>query len=98
MARKKKPAQRHPISVEHNGKTYEANYYVESGVVIVEAVSKHGTIARNQAIGGGSMARMLLNRNDRRGPGARVTVAVSRFDSALSLGTGIRACRDSSSR
>jgi hypothetical protein len=38
------------------GKTYQANYYVESGVVIVEAMSKHGTIARNQAIGGGSMA------------------------------------------
>jgi hypothetical protein len=48
MARKKKPAQRQQISVEQNGKTYQADYYVESGVVIVEAMTEHGTIARNQ--------------------------------------------------
>ena len=63
-ARKKKPLQRYQISLEHKGKTYQAHYYVESGVVFVEAMSEDGTRARIHTQGGGSTAehtaRMLL--------------------------------------
>ena len=64
MARKKQPAQRHEIFMEHNGKTYRAHYYVESSVVAVEAMSKDAAVEKLTAQIGGStaehVARMLL--------------------------------------
>ena len=64
MARKKQPAQRHEIFMEHNGKTYRAHYYVESGVVTVEAMSGDAAVAKLTTQIGGStaehVARMLL--------------------------------------
>lgn len=64
MARKKQPAQRHEISMERNGKTYIAHYYVESGVVTVEAMSEDGAVAKPSTLIGSStakhVARMLL--------------------------------------
>jgi len=62
MAKKKQPT-RHKISEEHNGKTYQAHYYVESGTVTVEAMSEHGTIIEHTTHVGASAevtARMLL--------------------------------------
>jgi len=63
MARKNKPAPRHEILMECNGKTYIAHYYVESGVVTVVAMSEDATVAKLTALIGGSTkhtARMLL--------------------------------------
>ena len=62
MARKKQPAQRHEISMEHNGKTYIAHYYVESGVVAVEAMSEDGAVAKPTALIGGSTAEYVARR------------------------------------
>ncbi len=64
MARKNKPAPRHEITMECNGKTYIAHYYVESGVVTVEAMSEDATVAEMSTQVGASAkhtARMLLN-------------------------------------
>jgi hypothetical protein len=61
---KNKPVQRRAFFVAHKGQTYRAQYYVESGVVIVDAVSEKGTIERNQAMVGASrpdaLAQLLL--------------------------------------
>jgi hypothetical protein len=65
MARRKHPVRRHEISMEHHGKTYRAHYYVENGVVTVEAMSQDATVARLSTQIGGSTAKhvahMLLN-------------------------------------
>lgn len=64
MARKKQPAQWHEIVIQYKGKIYRAHYYVESGVVTVEAMSEDATVAKQTTQIGGStaelVARMLL--------------------------------------
>lgn len=59
MARKKKTPQRHEISMEHNGETYRAHYYVESGAVTVEAMSKDLVPIQSTTLIGGSGAEMI---------------------------------------
>lgn len=59
MARKKRPAQRHEIFLEHNGKKYQAHYYVENNVVTVQ--SAYGSTSTQ--VGGSTaevVARILL--------------------------------------
>ena len=56
MARKKQPQQRHEISMTHNGKTYRAHYYVESGVVTVEVMSEDAAVTKQTTQIGGSTA------------------------------------------
>ena len=40
MARKKRPVQRETFSMDHNGITYDAQYYVEDGIVTIDATTK----------------------------------------------------------
>jgi hypothetical protein len=64
MARRKRPARRHEISVQRHGKTYRAQYVVERGTVTVEAMSQDGTVAKLSTQAGGSArftAHMLLD-------------------------------------
>ena len=64
MTRRKQPARKHEISIEYEGKTYHAQYHVESGMVIVETLSEDMVpITRATQIGGSTaenVARMLL--------------------------------------
>ena len=64
MARKKQPAQRQEIVEEDKGKTYRGQFYVEGGVVTVEAMSKHGIVLTHSELTGGwpaeGLARSLL--------------------------------------
>ncbi len=60
-----KLVERQEVSAVHQGKIYRAHYYVERGEVIVEALSKEGTIARNKVVLGqvatpDILARLML--------------------------------------
>jgi len=63
MARKKKSQDWKEFSMERNGKTYQASYYIESGIVTVKVMTTGGVTLQNSTQVGNSAkatARMLL--------------------------------------
>ncbi len=59
MATSTQSAKRQELSLLHRGNIYRARYYVKGNVVIVDAVYGKRSIARNQAILGGSLTDPL---------------------------------------
>lgn len=60
---KKKVRQYQEVSIDQNGKTYKARYYVESGTVTVEVITKDGAMLNPCTQAGGDAyftATMLL--------------------------------------
>ena len=61
---KKTSIDKRKVSMDYNGKTYQAKYYIESKCVTIEAISDDGVfIEHTTQIGGGTaetVARMLL--------------------------------------
>lgn len=64
MARKKTVIHQHELIIEHDRKKYRASYFIESGTVTVETISKNGVIIKSTTQIGGSpsevIARILL--------------------------------------